>query len=1256
MSDKSLYSANLMFGPDMSILLGAAKILSPDGKSKMWDADANGFSRGEGFGVVILKSLDDAIRDGDTIRSVVLASAANEDGRTPGISLPSSEAQQALIRKAYRQAGVHPTDTGYVEAHGTGTQAGDPLEAKAILATIGHNRSSELYVGSVKTNIGHLEGAAGVAGVIKAAMVVERGLVPPNLWFEKLNPQIDLPPHVRIPTQLINWANEGPRRASINSFGFGGANAHVILEDPVSYLKRTGRCGLHSVKNQPNMMPATPEILVSGSDVSDSGSNYSDSGDSGLLQSNNSTQTSVSNLLASVVQLTETPKVFVVSSNDKDGVDRNVQRLLSYLETKGKSQTDATFLDNLAYTLSTKRSVLPWKSFVTASSLDGLREQLASALSSPIRSSGTSNPRLAFVFTGQGAQWYAMGQGLDIFPAFKASMEASEHILRDLGCPWSLSEELSRSEEDCRLRKTDYSQPACTAVQIALVDLLRQWGIRPAAVVGHSSGEVAAAYSAGLISHEAGMKVAWLRGQVSATVTQRTQKGGMLAVSASGESLQSKLARLTMGKAIVGCLNSPNACTISGDAAAVDELQSILKESEIASTRLPMDVAYHSFHMETVRDQYETALAGVPHIPSDETIPMFSSVTGEIVKLEEMGPSYWIENLVRPVNFTGALTALLNHVKEEGPKSHDRRAFADIFLEIGPHSALRSYVLDVFKSVESKFTDLSYETMLRRKFDGAQTALQTMGSLWTKGYRLDLNLINSTPVERRQMLVDLPPYAWNHSLTFWDESHLSKAYRLRSKPRLDLLGYPVAGTPDKIWRNFIRCSENPWVREHKVQGNILYPGAGMLVMAIEAARQVAENQHGEHESIHGYELRDVSIVTALRVPDTEKGIEVMVQLHPRRTGTKAAPSETLNEFTVSSWSEEGQEWTVHARGLVSVTLESSLSLAMQQQLVEEDRVRKEEFQTAKDKCQTPARNFLYDNVETIGMIYGPTFRNIKELWAGPSASYGIITVPDTKAVMPQAFEYPCVVHPATLDSVLHLLFPSISGEEQSLSEAVVPVSFDRVFVSAKMPSVPGTPLHGISTAQKVGYTTWTSSITITDETQTDPLIVMEGLGLASVGGNTDNSDEALETRASCFDQLWREDVDLLAPEHIKKLVYRRTIPNADDESVLDLLEYVCLVYIYRCLEWLDTAEAAEHRPTEGFWKMYIDWMEDCKQAFPPLDTDANLVESKLELARKRIALSDSGDITVQMVDRIGQNLSNIFTRALEPLQVMTEGE
>ncbi|KAF5636495.1 polyketide synthase [Fusarium sp. NRRL 52700] len=1207
--------ANLMFGPDMSILLGAAKILSPEGKSKMWDANANGFARGEGFGVTILKSLAAALRDGDTIRAVVLSSAANEDGRTPGISLPNSEAQQELIRRAYMSAGVDPANTGYVEAHGTGTQAGDPLEARAIVRTIGDlpARKSDLYVGSVKTNIGHLEGAAGVAGVIKAALAVERGLIPQNLWFENLNPQIELPFNVKIPTSLAPWPHDGPRRASINSFGFGGANAHVILEDATSYLFRHGLSGRHATTTFHHPLPE-----ATSSSSSESGSDGETAGE-------------------------PIPKLFVLSSNDQEGVKRNAQRIQAYLETT-KFTTKHGFTSDLAYTLSSKRTALPWKAFAVASTISDLSQSLERDPVA-VRSSSSFIPRVALVFTGQGAQYFQMGKSLSSYKVFQDSLLRSEGILRRLGCPWSLLEELDRGETECNLRQTDYSQPACTALQVALVDLIRDWGVQPAAVVGHSSGEIAAAYCAGIIDQDAAVKIAWLRGQVSQTVSK---SGGMLAVSASSASISEYLDLLQRGKAIVGCFNSPNACTVSGDGAAIDELEGVLKEAKIPCARLPMDVAYHSFHMQAAREKYESALSGIPH--GSSIIPMFSSVTGQLITPGQMSPSYWVDNLVSPVNFSGAVYSLMHHTQGK-TQAHDKSAFASVFVELGPHSALRSYLLDIF-ATEERFSACSYTTILRRKFDGVHTALEAAGHLWSKGCVIDVNHVNQAP-ENASMLVDLPPYAWNHSRTFWDESYLSCEYRLREKPRSDLLGYRIPGTPDPTWRNFLRCNENPWIREHRVQGDILYPGAGMVIMAIEAARELAEEN--ANEEVYGYELRDVALETALRVPDTDKGIEVMIQLHPRRTGTKSGPSTTLSEFSISSWSEETKCWTVHARGLVSVTYKSSLSTTMKHELALENEKYAQSFAQAKEICQRPARAFLYDTVETIGMRYGPTFRNMTELFAGPSASYGVISIPDTKAIMPMGFEYPFVIHPATLDSALHLLFPSISGEDQSLDEAVVPFSFDRIFVSASISTVPGTRLHGYSTAQKTSYNTWKSSITISEDLS-QPMIIMEGLSLASVGDGGSSQQPGQDARASCFTQTWHEDMDLLEPLQIKDLVYKRTLKSKDDESVLDHLEFVCLVYIYRCLAWFESEEGKAHIPQDGFWKLYVEWMRNTVNEFPPLPSTESQILSAMESARASIVLSKSGDVTVQMVDRIGENLSRIFTREVEALQVMTEGD
>ena len=420
-------------------------------------------------------------------------------------------------------------------------------------------------------------------------------------------------------------------------------------------------------------------------------------------------------------------------------------------------------------------------------------------------------------------------------------------------------------------------------------------------------------------------------------------------------------------------------------------------------------------------------------------------------------------------------------------------------------------------------------------------------------------------------------------------------------------------------------------------------------MAIEGARQIATSD----EDIAAFELRDIAITNALHVPDDDKGVEVMVQFHQRRIGTKATPSKTLNEFTVSSWVDDQNEWQVHCRGLISTTYRSQISSSMQSELDMECQRYTEAFQKAKKDCQKPVRSFLYDNVESIGMKYGRVFRNLTELYAGDQASYGVIKVPDTKSVMPKEFEYPFVIHPATLDSVLHLLFPSISGADQSLSHAVVPYAVDRLFISTEIPSTPTTELCGFSTAKKASYTTWTSSIYVSIPDNQSPLIIMEGLGLASLGASEDQGFS--ETRAQCFDMRWHEDFELMSSDQIKALIHQRTIPNADDDLVLDKLEYVCLVYMQRVLDWFQS-EGTDHIPQSGFFKLYYQWIHDMMGMFPSLDSDDVKVDSEMKVARERISSSESGDITVQMVDRIGQNLEMIFSKQIEPLQIMLEGE
>jgi acyl transferase domain-containing protein len=368
--------------------------------------------------------------------------------------------------------------------------------------------------------------------------------------FDKLNPEINLPSNVKVPLEPTTWPHSGPRRASINSFGFGGANAHVILEDAASFLSRHNLEGRHATVLHRDYPDSVHEVTRFSDSAGSSPSIPAFEPSSGKLSE------AASDLSSEILSdWYPTPKLFVVSANDQEGVKRNFDRIQSYLALK--TCAAPSFLSDLALTLDTKRTTLPWKSYVVATSLADLREQLPN-FAPPVRSSSSAIPRVAFVFTGQGAQWHAMGKGLSIFTTFAKSLQRSETILKSLGCPWSLTEELSRTEAACNLRETDYSQPACTALQIALVNLLNDFGIHPLAVIGHSSGEIAAAYTAGFIDQEAAMKIAWLRGQVSKGVSTN---GGMLAVSASADSIQHHLDSLKSGRAVVGCFNSYEACT-----------------------------------------------------------------------------------------------------------------------------------------------------------------------------------------------------------------------------------------------------------------------------------------------------------------------------------------------------------------------------------------------------------------------------------------------------------------------------------------------------------------------------------------------------------------------------------------------------------------------------------------------------------------------------------------------------------------------
>jgi acyl transferase domain-containing protein len=448
---------NIMDYPGTTMTLGGIGVLSPDGKCFSFDHRGNGYGRGEGVGTVIVKRLNAALRDKNTIRAIIRNTGSNQDGRTPGIAQPSGAAQERLIRHVYANAGLDLSHTRYIEAHGTGTQVGDPIEAGAIAAAFNSSASNDqpVYIGSIKANVGHLEAAAGMAGLIKAVLMVENGVIPPAANFEKANPKIPLQEwNMRIATSLVPWPTTGVRRVSINAFGFGGTNAHVVLDDAYSFLRKSGLDAPHAS----NIAQDEGDTILSdidGSLTNGNSSEYSNgvSASNGidfrLASSSGSTHFNGVSLLngigsshaAAATNELSPGSVFLISTADEAGIQRIAMKLSQHLRsisTKSLSPSaESQYLNDLAYTLAMKRSIFKWKAFCIAGSLQDLVTNLQGQMSKPVQKA-RHTPKLGFVFTGQGAQWPSMGRALGIYPLYRLRIEEASTYMASLGSPWSL--------------------------------------------------------------------------------------------------------------------------------------------------------------------------------------------------------------------------------------------------------------------------------------------------------------------------------------------------------------------------------------------------------------------------------------------------------------------------------------------------------------------------------------------------------------------------------------------------------------------------------------------------------------------------------------------------------------------------------------------------------------------------------------------------------------------------------------------------
>lgn len=942
--------ANLILSPEGTIWYAKAGLLAQDGRCKTFDSRADGLVRSEGVGVVVLKLLSQALADGDPIHAIIKGGAINQDGRSNGLTAPNRWAQEALIREACAQADVSPGQVAYVEAHGTGTALGDPIEAQALGAVLATDRPDGDFcaVGSIKSNIGHTEAAAGVAGLIKVVLMLKHREIPPSLHYRQPNPHIpfeQLP--LRVQQSLTPWPErKGPRLVGVNAFGFGGTNAHLV----VSEAPKTEAASAEQ---------ASPEMA----------------------------------------------QLLPLSARSPEALRALAQAYQQFLLADG-----AASVHDVCYTAAVRRTHHEHRLTVVGNSHADLAERLGSfvaATSHPAISTGRvtqiRRTKLAFVFAGQGPQWWAMGRRLlHEEEDFRRAVEQCDELFSGVA-GWSLLDELNADEDKSRMAETQVAQPCLFALQIGLAALWRAWGIKPDAVVGHSIGEVAAVHVAGGFSLEDAVRVVFHRSRL---MQRATGKGKMAAVALH----PGKVAPFLAGyedRVNVAAHNAPGSCVISGESAALEEVAGALRKQEIQVQELRVDYAFHSRQMWEFADELYESLAGIE--ARRGTIPIFSTLTGAVCEGTEFGADYWRRQLRETVQFARAADAMI-------------AAGYNTFVELSPHPVLVG-ALDECMGERRK--ECAAIPSLRRKDDDRGVMFKSAARLYTLGFPLKWEVLQA----KDGRCVPLPRYQWQRE-RFWIKEQETRNDRpSRSGDELystsqngSLVGRCLASAvePETYhWEFDLDAVRRPFLADHLVQGKTVVPAAMFIEMALSGAAGLLNGAY--------VDPFDVSFERALALRDGETR---RMQLVIKRASEHA--------FGFQLFSREQSDklqspWTLHGRGQLHQREDDG---DLQRVELEEVRERCRESVTSED---------FYRDMSRRGLVYGPSFQGVKEVWrrAGEAVARISLDAALTKDAVSG-------VHPLLLDNCLQVIacaFPPRTGEAEGFT--YLPVGVERVRVGRK---------------------------------------------------------------------------------------------------------------------------------------------------------------------------------------------------------------
>jgi acyl transferase domain-containing protein len=1193
--------ANVILSPKITIAFSKSHMMASDGRCKAFDSRADGFVRGEGAGIVVLKRLSDAVADGDRILALIRGSAVNQDGKSSGLTVPNRQAQETVIRQALAQSGIDPLDVSYIEAHGTGTALGDPIEAHALAAVLGPGRDTNnpLIVGSVKTNAGHLESAAGIAGLIKVILSMRAQRIPPHLHFQALNPHIqwgNVP--IVIPTEGLDWSPNGhPRIAGVSAFGFSGTNAHVILEEAP----------------EPQPHSAHQDARQDAGDVA------------------NITQEETQGRSRQERPL----HVLTLSAQTPEALDTLVEKYVAACDNTAPSNPS-----DIAFTANTGRAHHNERLAV----IGATREDFANALRNGnwFRDHVTRDAtRIAFLFTGQGSQWVGMGRELyDTQPVFRNALDQCAALL-SLDQP--LLDVLYGTHGQL-LDETEYTQPALFAIEWALAQLWKSWGVEPAAVLGHSVGEYAALCIAGVLRLEDGIRLIQARGQLM----QRLGPGwGMLAVQANAARAQEALQGLDQWVSLAA-INAPESVVVSGRLQELATVEERLHAAGVQTKRLTVSHGFHSPQMDAITTAFADHVSNIEfHAPR---MTVISSVTGQAATLSELkDPSYWTRQIRNAVQFQAGMETLAT-------------SGYNIFLEVGPTPTLTGL------GRQSIARDGQLWTIsLRKEREAWQQLLESLAQLYVHGVRVDWSGFDAPYLRRR---VTLPTYPFQRRRFWIDETQAQRHGGMRS-PALyagkTLTGarqsgahpsdthpfigaqYTVAGESElRISEAYLSAESYPFLADHRVQDRVVVPMTAYLELFGAAAGTTTLYNLTIREPLV---LHDNAVTT---VQIQRRGTELEMYRHDVEVSDDSVAAPQTTQASPSAMDgTHTTRWVLIASASASDNETSTL---------QPPAICDAGALTTRLNVSVPPDAF-YQTIKQRGVDFCPAFRGLTSLTTAPDEALGHVELQASIAADAAQYRF----HPALLDACVQTIAAALGAENQEL---YLPVSVDRFTIHR----TPGTQLWAHATLRayrddgaQVG------DIAIYDETGA-PVATLEGLAVRRAVREAAPVD-------CLFEMTWqpkdREEPTIPPPveiaEHIRPQTDALLLAHRIDkyETLRPILDRASSLYVLAALYEMGwSPRTTRHFTTEqladrlrviprqrALFAQLLSWLandgilkRDGDQwqvaAVPPIE---------LPQLKQEIAQYAEFSTEIKLTARCGMRLAGVLWGTTDPLDVLFPG-